>query len=118
MYWVSRNPQLLEYFKKSEPWTRSSSMHNVPNHDVPIKKPSDLSCKELEEELFKLFLTTRFKPSYAVSEAADSWLALMDRLLILGNDCIEQKDRVKANILQLIDIYYDALDAPKKGGQK
>ncbi|GMY12983.1 probable RNA-dependent RNA polymerase 5 isoform X2 [Fagus crenata] len=56
--------------------------------------------------------------SYAVSEAADSWLALMDRLLILGNDCIEQKDRVKANILQLIDIYYDALDAPKKGGQK
>ncbi|GMY36155.1 probable RNA-dependent RNA polymerase 5, partial [Fagus crenata] len=111
MYWVSRNPQ-------SKPWTPSSSMHNVPNHDVPIKKPSDLSCKELEEELFKLFLTTRFKPGYAVSEAADSWLALMDRLLILGNDCIEQKDRVKANILQLIDIYYDALDAPKKGGQK
>jgi RNA-dependent RNA polymerase len=56
--------------------------------------------------------------SYAMSEAADSWLALTDRLLILGNDCIEQKDRVKANILQLIDIYYDALDAPKKGGQK
>ncbi|GMY13674.1 probable RNA-dependent RNA polymerase 5 isoform X4, partial [Fagus crenata] len=53
-----------------------------------------------------------------VSEAADSWLALMDRLLILGNDCIEEKDHVKANILQLIDIYYDALDAPKKGGQK
>ena len=24
---------------------------------------------------------------------------------------------MKANILQLIDIYYDALDAPKKGGQ-
>jgi RNA-dependent RNA polymerase len=39
----------------------------------------------------------------------------MDRLLILGEDCIEEKDHVKANILQLIDIYYDALDALKKG---
>ena len=56
--------------------------------------------------------------SYAVGVAADSWLALMDRLLILGNDCTEEKVRVKANILKLIDIYYDALDAPKKGGQK
>jgi RNA-dependent RNA polymerase len=50
--------------------------------------------------------------------AADSWLALMDRLLILREYWIEEKDHVKANILQLIDIYYDALDAPKKGGQK
>jgi RNA-dependent RNA polymerase len=56
--------------------------------------------------------------SYAKSVAADSWLALMDRLLILGEDCIEEKNHVKANILQLIDMYYDALDAPKKGGQK
>lgn len=56
--------------------------------------------------------------SYAVGVAADSWLALMDRLLILGDDCTEEKVRVKANILKLIDIYYDALDAPKKGGQK
>lgn len=55
--------------------------------------------------------------SYAVSVAADSWLALMDRLLILREDCIEETDRVKENILQLIDIYYDALDAPKKGGK-
>jgi RNA-dependent RNA polymerase len=42
----------------------------------------------------------------------------MDRLLILREYWIEEKDHVKANILQLIDIYYDALDAPKKGGQK
>jgi hypothetical protein len=56
--------------------------------------------------------------SYAKSVAADSWLALMDRLLILREDCIEETDSVKENILQLIDIYYDALDAPKKGGQK
>ena len=56
--------------------------------------------------------------SYAKSVAADSWLALMDRLLSLGEDCIEEKDHVKAKILRLIDIYYEALDAPKKGGRK
>ncbi|XP_059431765.1 probable RNA-dependent RNA polymerase 5 [Corylus avellana] len=115
MYWVSRNPQLLEYYKGSEPWT---PMQNVPNHNVHDKKPSDFSAEKLEEELFKLFLTTRFQPSYAKSVAADSWLALMDRLLSLGENCIEEKDHVKAKILQLIDIYYDALDAPKKGGRK
>ncbi|KAF5481968.1 hypothetical protein F2P56_002575 [Juglans regia] len=118
MYWVSRNPQLLEYFKESEPWTPTLSMQHVSNHDVATKKPSDFSSEELEEELFKLFLTTRFQPSYAMSAAADSWLALMDRLLILGDECIEERDILKANIIQLIDIYYDALDAPKKGGRK
>ncbi|KAK4601857.1 hypothetical protein RGQ29_011108 [Quercus rubra] len=118
MYWVSRNPQLLEHFKVSEPWTPSYSVHKVPNNAIPLKKPTDFSSMELEQELFKLFLSTRFQPSYAVGVAADSWLALMDRLLILGNDCTEEKVRVKANMLKLIDIYYDALDAPKKGGQK
>ncbi|XP_050269513.1 probable RNA-dependent RNA polymerase 5 [Quercus robur] len=118
MYWVSRNPQLLEHFKVSEPWTPSYSVHKVPNNAIPLKKPTDFSSMELEQELFKLFLSTRFQPSYAVGVAADSWLALMDRLLILGDDCTEEKVRVKANILKLIDIYYDALDAPKKGGQK
>ncbi|XP_023915657.2 LOW QUALITY PROTEIN: probable RNA-dependent RNA polymerase 5 [Quercus suber] len=118
MYWVSRNPQLLEHFKVSEPWTPSYSVHKVPNNAIPLKKPTDFSSMELEQELFKLFLSTRFQPSYAVGVAADSWLALMDRLLILGDDCTEEKVCVKANIIKLIDIYYDALDAPKKGGQK
>lgn len=56
--------------------------------------------------------------SYAKSVAADSWLAFMDRLLVLGDDSIEEKEHLKANIIQLIDIYYCALDAPKKGLQK
>ena len=53
--------------------------------------------------------------SFAKSEAADSWLALMDRFLSLGGDCIEEKNAVKQNLIKLIDIYYDALNAPKKG---
>lgn len=53
--------------------------------------------------------------SFAKSEAADSWLALMDRYLTLGDDCTEEKKAVNENINKLIDIYYDALDAPKKG---
>jgi RNA-dependent RNA polymerase len=42
----------------------------------------------------------------------------MDRLLTLGNDCAEEIACMKENINLLIDIYYDALDAPKKGGRK
>ncbi|KAG6770051.1 hypothetical protein POTOM_025718 [Populus tomentosa] len=113
MFFVSRNPQLLENFKQTEPWTPSTSTPNVPD-----RKPSEFSGEELEVELFKLFLRNRFQPSFTVGVAADSWLAMMDRLLTLGNDCTEEIACVKENINLLIDIYYDALDAPKKGGRK
>jgi len=56
--------------------------------------------------------------SSTVGVAADSWLAMMDRLLTLGNDCAEEIVCMKENINLLIDIYYDALDAPKKGGRR
>ena len=39
----------------------------------------------------------------------------MDRLLILGRQCVEERNLLQEKILQLVDIYYDALDAPKKG---
>jgi len=44
----------------------------------------------------------------------------MDRLLILRNDVTKEKEvqQVKINILKLSDLYYEALDAPKKGGGK
>lgn len=55
--------------------------------------------------------------SAATGVAADNWMALMDRFLTLGDSSssIEEKNTVKAKILRLIDIYYEALDAPKKG---
>lgn len=56
--------------------------------------------------------------SYAKSVAADNWVALMDQLLMLGEDCKEERNRVRAKILRLINMYYDALDAPKKGGKE
>lgn len=65
---------------------------------------------------WKLFSSS----SYAMGVAADSWMALMDRYLILRNDPNKENEmlHVRENILQLIDIYYEALDAPKKGGGK
>uniref|UniRef100_A0A7C9EMP1 RNA-dependent RNA polymerase n=1 Tax=Opuntia streptacantha TaxID=393608 RepID=A0A7C9EMP1_OPUST len=39
----------------------------------------------------------------------------MDRLLILGRQCVEERNLLQEKILRLVDIYYDALDAPKKG---
>lgn len=50
-----------------------------------------------------------------MGKAADSWLVYMDRMLTLGDDCADEKATLRQKIDQLIDIYYDALDAPKKG---
>ncbi|VVA10487.1 PREDICTED: probable RNA-dependent [Prunus dulcis] len=113
LYWVSRNPQLLECFKPSEPWIEASS--STPK--VASTRPSDLLPNHIEDALIKQFLKTRFEPSFAMSEASDSWLAMMDRLLILGDSSNSEKTHVKANMLRLVDLYYEALDAPKKGGK-
>ncbi|XP_030527505.1 probable RNA-dependent RNA polymerase 5 [Rhodamnia argentea] len=113
VYWVSRNPQLLKYFTPSKPWESASAAR-----DVNCKKPSDISFEELEDELIGLWLNNRFNPSYTVSAAADSWQALMDRLLTLSCDEVDEKHRVEMNLCQLVDIYYDALDAPKNGGMQ
>ncbi|KAJ7973801.1 RNA-dependent RNA polymerase [Quillaja saponaria] len=116
MYWVCKNSQLLAHFKRSEPWMPNSVTSNVGDvNSREVRLPSD---EKLEEELFELFLSTRFQPSYAVTEAAGSWVALMDRILTPKNVSMEEQERVKAKVFQLIDIYYEALDAPKKGGRK
>ena len=53
--------------------------------------------------------------SKSVGVAADSWLSYMDRLLTLGRECVDEICLLKEKLLKLVDIYYDALDAPKKG---
>ncbi|EHA8586808.1 RNA-dependent RNA polymerase [Cocos nucifera] len=53
--------------------------------------------------------------SYTIGTAADCWLMYMDRLLTLGDECAEQKQLLREKILELVDIYYDALDASKSG---
>ncbi|XP_024185026.1 probable RNA-dependent RNA polymerase 3 [Rosa chinensis] len=110
LYWISRNPQLLKSFKPSEPWIGKSSAQKVHG-----KRPTELSKDDLEDELIKLFLKTRFEPSFALYEAAQNWMALMDKFLTLGDTSIDVKKKLKDKILRLIDIYYEALDAPKKG---
>ncbi|CAL5400221.1 unnamed protein product [Camellia sinensis] len=102
---------LLRCFKPSNPWSRIYSTPNACN----TKKPSELSAEELEHELFHLFRRTRFQRSYNMSVAADSWLAFVDQLLILGDRSSVEKDRMKETMHHLIDIYYEALDAPKSG---
>ncbi|KAH0860113.1 hypothetical protein HID58_088374 [Brassica napus] len=49
--------------------------------------------------------------------AADSWLTIMDRYLTLGDERAKEKAGMKRQILKAIDIYYDALDAPKNGAK-
>lgn len=55
--------------------------------------------------------------SSVIGTAADSWLSFMDRLLTLGDECDVEKETLKRKMLKLVNIYYDALDAPKSGMQ-
>ncbi|KAM2419892.1 hypothetical protein EV1_026137 [Malus domestica] len=108
LYWVSRNPRLLECFKQGEPWIDTSSTPKA----ATTLPPSALLPDHIEDALFKQFLTTRFEPSFAMGMASDYWLAYMDEFLTLGDG--HEKTLTKAKMLRLIDLYYDALDAPKK----
>ena len=54
--------------------------------------------------------------SYAMGLSADCLLAFMDQLLSTVEN--HEKERVEENMIKLIDLYYYALDAPKKGGKK
>ncbi|MED6125806.1 hypothetical protein PIB30_072109 [Stylosanthes scabra] len=113
MYWVSQNSELLKYFRQSDPWIEKQE-DKEPSPSV--KDLRDMTSDEFEEQLFRLYLKKRFEPSNAIGVAADSWMALMDRFLTIKNE--EEKERVKENIIRLVDIYYVALDAPKKSGRK
>ncbi|XP_075489754.1 putative RNA-dependent RNA polymerase 5 [Primulina tabacum] len=107
MYWVSRNPELLKYYQPSDPWCRV-----YPSQKSNNRNPQQFSPVELECELLRLFSEAR-RPSFIIATAADSWLSFMDRLLTI--QCASEKDSLRRKIIQLIDIYYDALDAPKSG---
>ncbi|KAM5547587.1 hypothetical protein ABKV19_001862 [Rosa sericea] len=109
LYWVSRNPQLLEWYKPSEPWNEGSTS----TQKVASNRPTELSTEDLEADMFRLFLKNRFQPSFAMSEAANNWLAWMDWFLTLEDS--NEKKNVMDKILKLVDIYYIALDAAKKG---
>ncbi|XP_028554239.1 probable RNA-dependent RNA polymerase 4 isoform X2 [Dendrobium catenatum] len=110
MYWVSRNPQLLACFTPGKPWVRPA-----PAPMISKTKPTEFSETELERELFQQFLINRFMPSYAISEASNHWMVYMDRLLTLVDDCFEEKKQLEEKMIHLVNLYYNALDAPKSG---
>lgn len=109
MYWVSQNPKLLGYFQASPPWKRT---YPVP-HGLQ-SKVSEFSCEQLEQALMQQYLIIRNQSSN-IAAAADSWLAFMDRLLILGDNNPCETEHMKKTMLHLVDIYYSALDAAKSG---
>ncbi|KAJ1282153.1 hypothetical protein BS78_03G028700 [Paspalum vaginatum] len=110
VYWVSRNPQLLECFEqREEPW-----LGRIKLKKTEQKKPQDYPESKLESQLFCEFLRARFTPSHVMGTAANCWLALMDRFLTEDIPESEKKD-LRMKMLDLVDIYYLAVDAPKQG---
>ncbi|PHT75988.1 hypothetical protein T459_19510 [Capsicum annuum] len=52
--------------------------------------------------------------------ASANWYALMDKLLILRKSNTTENEEMKSmkeNLLELIDLYYDAIDASKSGNK-
>uniref|UniRef100_A0A0E0JF82 RNA-dependent RNA polymerase n=1 Tax=Oryza punctata TaxID=4537 RepID=A0A0E0JF82_ORYPU len=111
IYWVSLNPKLLEHFKPLKPWLPA-----ITPNETKQKGPEDFNESELERVLFHEFLKARFAPSYALATAANSWLVYMDRILTVSLDESE-KELIEKKMLKLVDLYYLALDAPKKGNK-
>ncbi|XP_048562321.1 probable RNA-dependent RNA polymerase 3 isoform X1 [Triticum urartu] len=110
MYFVSRNPQLLEHFRPSEAWVPRN-----PPKKVKQKNPRDCDGPQLESLLFEEFLKSRFVPSYAIGTSADYWMAYMDQLLAGQVQEDKSEMEIKNKTLDLVDIYYESLDAPKTG---
>ncbi|KAL8138279.1 hypothetical protein V2J09_004280 [Rumex salicifolius] len=108
MYFVSRHPELLRDFRQSEPWNPAPLCSQSTSFKT---KPSDFTAEHLEHELFRSFLTT----SYTAGKAANCWLSYMDQMLSLGDEQKVKKLEIQNKLLRLVDIYYEALDAPKKG---
>ncbi|XP_060209832.1 probable RNA-dependent RNA polymerase 3 isoform X2 [Lycium barbarum] len=113
-YWVSQNPQLLKYYTASTPWSR---IYSTPK--TSHREPNNFSAEEREHELFRTFLKTRM-PNYSMADASANWYALMDRLLILGKNNTTENEETRSvteKLSELIDLYYDAIDAPKSGNK-
>ncbi|CAN1342700.1 Probable RNA-dependent RNA polymerase 5 [Linum perenne] len=116
MFFVSRNPELLDSFKQDDRWVPPPSIKRIKKSK---KVPVEMSDQELENELFMNFWNTRFNPSSTMGIAAESWQAMMDKLLISRCDGTykQNKEVMEKNIKRLINVYYDALDAPKSGDE-
>ncbi|KAK9026934.1 hypothetical protein V6N11_066790 [Hibiscus sabdariffa] len=97
MFFVSQNPQLLDYFKVSEPWEEECS-----TPEGPSPRPSELSDEELESVLFDSFLKARFQPRS------------MNYLHHFDNGYIVTSSHTSGRFC-LINLYYEALDASKSG---
>lgn len=80
--------QLLKYFRKSDPWIESPPAFK----DDYVIEPSSLSADKLEDELFKLYLETRFQPRYAF------WLIV----LILTSLYAEAKACAYRNLISVV----------------
>lgn len=60
--------QLLEYFKPSKPWVRTTSVKKRQQEGPLKERPLKYLNAELERVLFREFLNNRFKPRYSLHE--------------------------------------------------
>ncbi len=77
------------------------------------QKPGEITPEELEIAHFDKLLRTHLPPTLM---AAVCWRAYMDEYMLLSNSCCHMKRQaMETHIDDLINIFYEALDASKSG---
>ncbi|KAJ1384509.1 RNA-dependent RNA polymerase, eukaryotic-type [Sesbania bispinosa] len=81
-------------------------------HEGSSSMPDDIAKGDIAPEVY--WISKNRRTINAIQMIADSWMALMDRLLTLRDLCKQMEmDIVKRNMLTLVDIYNEALHANK-----
>ncbi|MCO5556264.1 hypothetical protein L7F22_009810 [Adiantum nelumboides] len=109
-YWCCAYSEIVRYFKSSEVWQNPAAMK---------KKSSAKAVTQLEDFdnlHFEAYLKARFKPSQTMGMAANSWHAHMDKYLML-DEHDHRREGLWCKIQNLVNTYYDAVDAEKTGKQ-
>ncbi|MCO5612149.1 hypothetical protein L7F22_066411 [Adiantum nelumboides] len=108
-FWICENQEIIRHFQTCPPWMVPKESKTAAKLKIAPSKPDDF-----ELEHIKLCMDAFFEPSFVKGQAANTWLALMDKYVSFCNVGCSDKSLMQ-KCLRLVDIYYEALDAEKTG---
>ncbi|KAI5073205.1 hypothetical protein GOP47_0011218 [Adiantum capillus-veneris] len=109
-YWCCANSEIVRHFKSSEVWQNPSTSKKKNSAKVVTQ------LEDFDKLHFEAYLKARFKPSQTMGIAANSWHAHMDKYLML-DEHDHRRPGLWCKIQNLVNTYYDAVDAEKTGKQ-
>ncbi|KAI5080877.1 hypothetical protein GOP47_0004060 [Adiantum capillus-veneris] len=108
-FWICENQEIIRHFQVSPPWMVPKESKTAAKPKIAPSKPEDF-----ELEHIKFCMDAFFEPSFIKGQAANNWLALMDKY-VSSHNVGHSDEKLMQKCLRLVDIYYEALDAEKTG---